>query len=186
MFAARGFILGGGVGGRRIGDDRRACRRVLREIVVNNQGVHAVVHEPFAHGGAGERREILVGGGIARRGGKHNGVGHRAGFFEHGDDPRHAGLFLADCHVDAVQRAVILVAGGFRRFVRTERLLAPVKRRGRLRPIARRRRRRCPRAAPGSAGITRPAAGLGCQLIQADHAWISIKASCGACRSSTR
>ena len=32
---------------------------VLGEVVVNDQRVHAVVHEPFAHGAAGERREVL-------------------------------------------------------------------------------------------------------------------------------
>ena len=39
---------------------------VLGEIVVNDQRVHAVIHEPFAHRRAGERREILVRGGIGR------------------------------------------------------------------------------------------------------------------------
>ena len=41
---------------------------VLGEIVVNDQRIHAVVHEPFAHRRAGERREVLVGGRVGGRG----------------------------------------------------------------------------------------------------------------------
>ena len=56
---------------------------VLGEIVINDQRVHAVVHEPFAHRRAGERREILVGGGVGGRRRDDDGVRHRAGFLEH-------------------------------------------------------------------------------------------------------
>ena len=37
---------------------------MLGEVVVNNQRVHAIVHEPFAHGGPREWRQILIGGGV--------------------------------------------------------------------------------------------------------------------------
>src|SRR5262249_24745243 len=59
---------------------------VFGQIVTDNQGVHAVIHEPLAHGGAGERCHVLVGGGIAGGGGQHNRVRHRLGFLKDGDD----------------------------------------------------------------------------------------------------
>ena len=79
----------------------------------NDQRVHAVIHEPFAHGRAGERREILVRGGIGSGGHDDNRVRHRAGFFEHGDDAGDVRLLLADGDVNVVERTEILVAGGF-------------------------------------------------------------------------
>ena len=57
---------------------------MLGEIIVNDERIHAVVHEPFAHGRAGERGEILVGGGIGGAGDDDDRVRHRAGFFENG------------------------------------------------------------------------------------------------------
>src|SRR5467141_1860547 len=67
---------------------------VLGEVVIDDQRVHAVVHEPLAHRRTGKRHEILVGGRI-RGGGRHDDrVGHRAGFFENGNYPGHAGLLL--------------------------------------------------------------------------------------------
>ena len=90
---------------------------MLGQIVVDDQRVHAVVHEPLAHRRAGKRRQVLVGGRIGRRRRDDDGVGHRAGFFEHRDDPRDRGLLLADRDVDAVERTIVLVAGRFGRFV---------------------------------------------------------------------
>ena len=83
---------------------------VLGQIIINDQRIHAVIHEPFAHGRAGKRRQVLVGGGVGGRGRNDDGVGHRARFFEHRDDARDVGLLLADGDVNAVERAVILVA----------------------------------------------------------------------------
>ena len=37
---------------------------VLGQIIKDDERVHAVIHEPFAHRRAGERSEVLVGGGI--------------------------------------------------------------------------------------------------------------------------
>ena len=83
---------------------------VLGQVVVDDQRVHAVVHEPLAHRRAGKRRQVLVGGGIGRRGRNDDGVGHRPGFLEHGDDPRDGRLLLTDRHVNAIERAVVVVA----------------------------------------------------------------------------
>ena len=83
---------------------------VFGEIVVDDQRIPAVVHEPFTHRRAGKRREVLAGGGIGGRRRHDDGVRHGAGLFEHGDEPGDVGLLLADGDVDAVQRAVVLVA----------------------------------------------------------------------------
>ena len=101
--------------GRTLQDQRHLAIRdgVLGKIIINDQRIHAVIHEPFAHRRAGERREILVGGGI-RSGGRHDDrVWHRAGFFENADDARDVRLLLADRDVNAIERAEILVAGCF-------------------------------------------------------------------------
>ena len=90
---------------------------MLGQVVIDNQRIHAVVHEPLAHRCAGIRRDILVGGGIRGRGIHDDGVRHRAGFFEYRYDPGNGGLLLSDGDVDAVQRTVRLVAGRFSRFV---------------------------------------------------------------------
>ena len=110
-FAARGPLQHQG--------DLPVGHGVLGQIVEDNQRVHAVVHEPLAHRRAGERRQILVGGRVGSRGGDDDGVGHRAGFFENGDDAGDVGLLLADRDVDAIERAVVLVAGRFGGLVET-------------------------------------------------------------------
>ena len=79
---------------------------LLGEIVVNDERVHAVIHEPFAHRRAGERREVLVRGGIGSRGHDDDGVRHRACLFQLGDDARDVRLLLADGDVNVVERAV--------------------------------------------------------------------------------
>ena len=85
---------------------------VLGEVVVNDQRIHAVFHEPFADGGAGERGEVLVGGIVGGGGGDDDGVFQRAGGFEGGDGADDVGLLLADGDVDGVDRAEVLVARG--------------------------------------------------------------------------
>ncbi len=87
---------------------------MLRQVVVHDQRVHAVVHEPFAHGGTREWREVLARGRVGRRCGDDDRVGHRPGLFEGRDDARDRRLLLADRHVDAVERTIGLVAGGSR------------------------------------------------------------------------
>ena len=60
---------------------------LLGQVVVNNQRVHAVIHEPLAHRCASERREILVGGRVRGRGRDNDRVRHRTGLFEDRDHP---------------------------------------------------------------------------------------------------
>ena len=101
--------------GRTLQDERHLAigDGVLGQIIINDQRVHAVVHEPFANRRAGERREILVRRGIGSRRHDDNRVRHRAGFFQNADDARDVRLLLADGDVNVVNRAEIFVAGGF-------------------------------------------------------------------------
>ena len=81
---------------------------MLREIVINNERVHPVIHEPLAHRGAGKRREILIGRAIRSGRGNNCRVGHRPGFFENTERTSDVRVFLSDRDVDAIERTIIL------------------------------------------------------------------------------
>src|SRR5262245_41324506 len=83
--------------------------RLLRQVVVEDHGVHAVVAEILAHGAAGERREILQRRRIRRGGGDHDRVVERAILLQHLDELGDAGTLLADRDVDAVQLDLLVV-----------------------------------------------------------------------------
>ena len=95
--------------GRTLQHERNLAIRdgVLRQIVINDQRVHAVIHEPLAHGRAGERREILIRGRVGSRRGDDRRVRHRAFLFENGERARDVGILLADRDVDAIKRPII-------------------------------------------------------------------------------
>src|SRR5262249_39830360 len=97
--------------------DLAVCNRMLGKIVVDDQRVHAVVHEPLAHGGSGEWREILVGGRVGGRRGNDDCVRHRASFFEDGNQAGDARLLLTDGNVDAVEGPVLFVSAALSRLV---------------------------------------------------------------------
>ena len=92
---------------------------VLRQIVINDERIHAVIHEPLAHGRAGERREILVRRAIGSRRGNDRRVGHRAFLFQNGEGARDIGIFLTDRDVNAIERPIILQLPVLRRLVQT-------------------------------------------------------------------
>ena len=74
---------------------------VLRQIIVNDQGVFAVVAEIFAHRGSGIRRDVLQRGGIVGARHNHNRVLHRAAFFQLRHQSRNRALLLANRDIDA-------------------------------------------------------------------------------------
>src|ERR1035437_5275985 len=90
---------------------------VLRQIVINDQRVHAVVHEPFANRRTGERREILVRGGIGSGSHHDNRVRQRTGFFQNADDAGNVRLLLPNRDVDVVNRTEIFFASSFGSFI---------------------------------------------------------------------
>ena len=66
------------------------------QIIKDDQRIHAIVHEPFAHGGAGERSQILIGGGIGSGGRDDDRIRHRPLLLQHADNTRDVGLLLPD------------------------------------------------------------------------------------------
>src|SRR5450631_3074771 len=90
--------------------------RLFRQIVIDDDGVHAVVAEVFAHGAAGERRDVLHRRRIGRGGGDDDGIFQRALLFQHLDELRDGGALLADRDVHAIQLD-LLVAGGVERLL---------------------------------------------------------------------
>src|SRR5690606_34319264 len=85
--------------------------RLLGQVVVDDQGVHAVVAEPLAHGAAGERGQELQRGRLGGRGGDHDGVLQRAALLERLDDLGHGRALLTDGDVDAVELGALVVRG---------------------------------------------------------------------------
>src|ERR1700730_14158607 len=112
-------VAGIGLAGRRTAQQQRHLAisdRLLRQIVIDDDRVHAVVAEIFAHGAAGERRDVLhrrrIGGG--RR--NDDRIFQRALLFQHLDELRNRRALLADRDVDAIQLD-LLVAGGIERLL---------------------------------------------------------------------
>ncbi len=87
------------------------------EIVVGDHGVHAVVAEVLADGGAGQRREELHRRRIGRGGGDDDRIFERAIVFEDLDELRHGRALLTDGDVDAVELVGLGRVGDVRRLL---------------------------------------------------------------------
>src|SRR6266404_2805022 len=87
------------------------CHGLFRQIVIDDDGMHAVVSEELAHGAAGIGRQELQRGGLGRRGGHHDGMFHGAVVFQGLDDLGHGRTFLPDGDIDAEQLLGIVAAG---------------------------------------------------------------------------
>ena len=100
--------------GRTLQDERDLAvgGGVLGKVVVDDERVLAVFHEPLADGGAGEGREDLVGGVVGGGGGDDDGELHGAGLLEGADGAGDGGVLRADGDVDGVDRAEVGVARG--------------------------------------------------------------------------
>ena len=82
---------------------------LLRQVVIDDQGVFTAVAEVFTHRGAGVRSDVLHGGGFGSRGGNDDGVFHGAAFFELANDVGDRGGLLADGNVHAGKVLALLV-----------------------------------------------------------------------------
>src|SRR5512138_1074638 len=89
---------------------------LLGQVVIDDDGVHAVVAEVLAHGAAGERRDVLHRRRIGGGGGDDDRVFERALLFQHLHELRNGRALLADRDVDAIQLDVLVR-------LRVERLL---------------------------------------------------------------
>ncbi len=76
---------------------------LLGQIVIDDDGVHAVVAEILAHGAAGERRQELHRRRIGGGGGDDDRVFQRALLFEHLHELRDGRALLPDRDIDAVE-----------------------------------------------------------------------------------
>jgi len=83
--------------------------RVLAEVVVHNQRVAAMVHEPFRHGAARVRGNVLHGGAVRRRRADDSGVVHGSALAQMRDQLRHAGGLLPDGNIHAGYILALLV-----------------------------------------------------------------------------
>ena len=95
--------------------------RLLGQIVIDDHRVHAVVAEIFAHGAAGERRQILHRRRIGRRRGDHDRIVERAVLLQYLDELRHRRTLLSDRDVDAIELD-LLVVRGVERFLIEDRI----------------------------------------------------------------
>src|SRR5476651_436758 len=112
-------VAGIGFAARRAAQQQRHLAigdRLFRQIVIDDDRMHAVVAEIFAHGAAGEGGDVLHRRRIGRGGGDDDGIFQRALLFQHLDELRDGGALLADRDVDAIQ--LDLLVG-----LRVERLL---------------------------------------------------------------
>ncbi len=82
------------------------CDRLLGQVVVDDEGVLAVLHPVLAHGATGIGREVLEGSGIGRRGIDHDGVLEGTGFLERRHDLGDRGRLLTHSNVDALHLPV--------------------------------------------------------------------------------
>src|SRR5690606_34205684 len=106
-------VAGIGFAARRTAEQKRHLaigNRLLRQVVIDDHGMHAVVAEIFAHRAAGVRREELEGCGFRRGRGDHDRIFHRTILFELADDLRDGRALLADGDVDAVELLALIVA----------------------------------------------------------------------------
>src|SRR6478735_8274743 len=113
------YVAGIGFAARRAAQQQRHLAvgdGLLGQIVIDDDGVHAVVAEILAHGAAGERRDVLHRRRIGRGGGDDDRIFQRALLFQHLDELGNSRTLLADRDVDAIQLDVLVR-------LRVERLL---------------------------------------------------------------
>src|SRR5467141_572184 len=82
-------VAGIGLAARRAAQQQRHLaigHRLFRQIVIDDDGMHAIVAEVFAHGAAGERRDVLHRRRIGSGGGDDDRIFQRALLFQHLDE----------------------------------------------------------------------------------------------------
>src|SRR5262249_47363157 len=95
-----------GLAARRTAKQQRhlaICDSLLGQVVINDDRMHAVVAEKFAHGAAGKRCDVLHRCGLRGSRRDHDRVFERALLFQHLDELRHRGALLADRDIDAIE-----------------------------------------------------------------------------------
>ena len=83
---------------------------LLRQVIIDDQRVHAVIAEIFAHGTGCVRGEELHWCRIGRGGGDDDRIFERALLFQRTDDLRHGRALLANSNIDAEQLLAVVLA----------------------------------------------------------------------------
>src|ERR1700726_1266013 len=112
-------VAGIGFAARRTTQQQRHLtigHRLFRKVVIDDDGVHAVVAEIFAHGAGGERRDVLHRRRIGSGGRNDDRIFQRALLFENLDELRDRRSLLPDRDIDAIQLD-LLVAGSVERLL---------------------------------------------------------------------
>src|SRR5665213_596064 len=112
-------VTGIGLAARRATQQQRHLaigHSLLGKVVIDDDGVHAVVAEIFTHGAAGEGGDVLHRRRIGGRGRDDDRIFQRALFFQHLDELGNRGALLADRDIDAIQLDLLVR-------LRVERLL---------------------------------------------------------------
>ena len=81
--------------------------RLLGQIIINNQAVHAVIAEIFAHGATGKRCQELQRRRLRSGRGNDNGIFHSAVFFERLNQLRNSRALLADNDINTVKLVTV-------------------------------------------------------------------------------
>ncbi|MBA7603754.1 hypothetical protein ES703_10871 [subsurface metagenome] len=108
------YVTGVGFPPRRAAQQERHLpvgHGVLAEVIVNHQGVHALVAEIFADGGPGIRGDELQWRRFGSTCCYHHSILHCARVLQLSNGGGHRGGLLSDSHVNAVDRRVRLVGG---------------------------------------------------------------------------
>src|SRR5213075_1826302 len=79
------------------------------QVIKNDEGVAARLHEFLAHRAPRIRREVLKRRRVGGCCGNHGRILHRTELLQNGDDLRHLRRLLADSYVDAEQVQALLV-----------------------------------------------------------------------------
>ena len=87
---------------------------VLRQVVIDDEHVLALIHEVFAHGAAGVRRDILQRSQLRGSCGDNDGIVHGAAAGERIDELGDGRALLADGDIDADDVLALLVQNGIR------------------------------------------------------------------------
>src|ERR1700726_4849298 len=112
-------VAGIGFAARRAAQQQRHLAigdSLLRQVIIDDDRVHAVVAEIFAHGAAGERRDVLHRRRIGSGGRDDDGIFQRALLFQHLHELGDGRTLLADRDVDAIELDLLVA-------LRVERLL---------------------------------------------------------------
>ena len=83
-------------------------RRLLGQVIIDDQCVLSLVTEVFAHGASRIGCDVLQRGRITRTGRYDDGVFHGTVFFEYRVDLSHRRLLLPASHIDTVNIRVLL------------------------------------------------------------------------------